>query len=65
MTKQQIIAVYALGQCARMVLGNTGLGDQTQRNNWLKAVGIADRMLSDFGYPGHTQVLALMEDHWR
>lgn len=65
MNEKQIIAVYALGQCARTALENTAVGDQTQRNNWLKAVGIVDQMLADLGYPGHSQVLDLMEDHWR
>jgi hypothetical protein len=66
MTKEQIIAVYALGQCARTALEKSGVGGSTeQRNNWWKAIGICDKMLAELGYPGHTQVLALVKDHWK
>lgn len=64
MTEKEIIAVYALGQCARTALERTDLGTQEQRNNWWKAIGIADRMLAEMGYPGHTQVLKLSAKHW-
>jgi hypothetical protein len=64
MTPEQIIAVYALGQAARTAL-TTSVGTVVQRANWFKAIGICDKMLADQGYPGHTQVLELMDEHWR
>lgn len=64
MTPEQIIAIYGLGQWARTTLADVRHGNQEQRCNVERSIGIIDKMLAEAGYPGHTQVVALMDQHW-